>query len=221
MSTKTYWLKFGSGDPRPNTGLSPTFLQFYDNTGATQSPPSISEIKYGGVTASGIYGFSYLISTTQSIYFLAYSVTTVSSGVSSDQYITGVIDPILAIDQSTAAYGTTNIALGTTNVYLGSTADLYLSAMSSSILAIGNTLLGVDQSAFIGSTASSIGTTSQDPTTVMGYLKRLQELLEGDQLYYAAGGTFMMFNRGALGNTTLLRTKTLLNSGGQVTRSGD
>jgi hypothetical protein len=208
MSAKVYWLKFGSGDPRPNTGLAPTFLQFYDNTGATQTAPSISEIKYGGVTASGIYGFSYLISSTQSIYFLAYSVTTVSSAITSDQYITGVIDPILAIDQSTAAYGASNIALGTTGVAIGTT-----------ILSLtgGLTLT----SALIGNNSSSFGTSGIDPTTLFGFVKRLQELLEGDQVFYAAGGTFLMYNRGALGATTLLRTKTILNSGAQVTKSGD
>lgn len=203
MSSKVYWLKFGSGDPRPNTGLTPTFLQFYDSTGQTYAAPSISEVKYGGVTASGVYGFSYLIgaSTLNSIYFLAYSVTAVSSGVTSDKYITGVLDPVLAVDQS---------ILGV---------SLNLSNQGSTLVGIGNSL--AFSSLVIGSTASSFGTTSVDPSSVFGYLKRLQELLEGDQVFYATGGTFLMYNRGALGATTLLRTKTILNSGAQVTKSGD
>jgi hypothetical protein len=239
MSSKVYWLKFGSGDPRPNTGLTPTFLQFYDSTGQTYASPSITEVKFGGVTASGIYGFSYLIgqSTLNSIYFLAFSVTTVSSGTASDQYITGVLDPVLAVDQSILGVslnlsnqGTTLLslssALGSTNTAYG----LSFAAISSTLLGIGNSVasfvsFGSTFSAFsslvIGSTASSFGTTSVDPSSVFGYLKRIQELLEGDQTFFAAGGTFMMFNRGALGSTTLLRTKTLLNSGAQVTKTGD
>ena len=208
MSTKTYWLKFGSGDPRPNTGLSPTFLQFFDNTGATQLAPAIAEIKYGGATASGLYGFSYLISATQSIYFLAYSVTAVSSGIASDEYITGVIDPILAIDQNVNGVGVTMTAIGVSS------------------LALGNTILSINQIgssfvSYIGSTASSFGTTSVDPSTIFGYLKRLQELLEGDQTFAAGIGQWQLYNRGALGTTTLLRVKNILNNGALVTKSGD
>ena len=211
MNTKTYLLKWGSGDPRPNTGMTPTFLQFFDSTGQTYAPPSIAEVKYGGSTATGIYGFSYAIgiSTLNPIYFLAYSVTTVSSGLTSDQYITGVLDPVLAIDQ---AIGITTINLGSTVLGIGIT-----------LLAIGTTLPSIMafNSSFIGSTASSFGTTGVDPTTVFGYLKRLQELLEGDQVFSAAGGTFLMYNRGALGTTTLLRSKLISNSGSSVTKSGD
>ena len=208
MSAKVYYLKFGSGDPRPNTGITPTFLQFFDSTGQAYTAPSIAEIKYGGITASGIYGFSYLIgiSTLNPIYFLAYSATAVSSGLSSDQYITGVLDPVLATDQ----------ALGVTTSNLGAT-----------ILAIGNTVSSISGSSngifnsYIGSTASSFGSSSVDPTTVFGYLKRIQELLEGDQVFTASSGVWSMYNRGALGTTTLLRTKTLVNTGSGVTKSGD
>jgi len=189
MSAKVYWLKFGSGDPRANTGLTPTFLQFYDSTGQTYAPPSISEVKYGGATASGVYGFSYLIgqSTLNSLYFLAYSVTAVSSGATNDQYITGVLDPVIAVDQQINAAGTTQIAFN---------------------------------ASFIGSTASSFGTSGVDPSTVFGYLKRIQELLEGDQVFAASGGQWQIYNRASLGTTTLLRTKNVLNSGSSVTKTG-
>jgi hypothetical protein len=203
MSAKVYFLKFGSGDPRPNTGLAPTFLQFYDSSGQTLAPPSITEVKYGGATASGVYGFSYLIgqSTINSIYFLAYSVTAVSSGITSDRYITGVLDPVLAIDQ---AIGISSINMGFTLIGIGSSLN--------SILPL---------NAAIGSTASSFGTQSSDPVTIFGFVKRIQELLEGDQVYQASGGTFLMYNRGAAGTTTLLRAKSLVNSGSAVTKSGD
>lgn len=173
MAAKVYWLKFGAGDPRTYTGLTPTFLQFYDSTGQTYAPPSISEIKYGGVTASGVYGFSYLIgiSTQNSIYFLVSSVTTFSTAA--DGFISGVLDPVLATDQQ------------------------------------------------IGSTAvSSIGSTSVDPSNIYGYLKRIQELLEGDSVFTAATGNWLMYNRTSLGSTTLLRSKTVVNQGSQVTKTG-
>lgn len=202
MSTKTYWLKFGSGDPRPNTGLAATFLQFYDNTGQTLAPPTISEVKYGGVTASGVYGFSYTISATQSVYFLAYSATTLA--FANDSYISGVIDPILALDQAVLGVSTN------------------LSAQGNTIIAIGNTLPSIMafNSSFIGSTASSFGTSSQDPTTVFGYLKRIQEFLEGDNTFTASSGQWLIYNRASLGTTTLLRTKTVINTGAVATKTG-
>lgn len=203
MATKVYWLKFGSGDPRTYTGLAPTFLQFFDSTGQTLAPPSIAEIKFGGATASGAYGFSYNIGITSvnSIYFLAYSATT--STVGSDAYVTGVLDPILALDGITTT----------------------LNALSSSQLAIGNTILALSTSlaisnAFIGTTASTFGTSSVDPSTVFGYLKRIQELLEGDNVFTASSGVWQMFNRASNGTTTLLRTKTVSNPGSSVTKTG-
>ena len=207
--SKVYWLKFGSGDPRPNTGMTPTFLQFYDCTGQTYVPPSIAEVKYGGVTASGMYGFSFSvgITTQNSLYFLAYAATTVSSGLSTDQYVTGVLDPLLISDQ--------DITIVSTN----------LAALSSTVLAIGNTTLALSSSvgilsSYIGSTASSFGSSSTDPSTVFGYLKRLQELFEGDNVFTASSGQWLIYNRASLGTTTLLRTKTVSNPGSQVTKSG-
>lgn len=201
MSAKVYFLKFGSGDPRPNTGLAPTFLQFFDSTGATFASPSITEIKYGGATASGVYGFSYLIgiSTINPIYFLAYAATTLA--FANDAYVTGVLDPVLAVDQ----------ALGISTQNLGST-----------VLAIGNTILslGSFNASFIGSTASSYGDTAVDPSTVFGYLKRLQEILEGNQIFTPQTGQWLIYNRTSLGTTTLLRTKTVINQSSQVTKTG-
>lgn len=229
MASKVYWLKFGTGDARTNTGLLPTFLQFYDSTGQTLSPPSITEVKYGGVTNSGAYGFSYTIglSTSNSIYFLAFAATTLTTA--SDSYVSGVLDPVLAVDQQLTAVGNTAIAIGTSGQALGTTAVAYLSALSSSQLAIGATILAIGNtlpsimafnSSFIGSTASSFGTTGVDPSTVFGYLKRIQELMEGDQVFYPAGGTFLLYNRASSGTTTLLRVKDIVNSGASVNKTG-
>lgn len=227
MASKVYWLKFGSGDPRPNTGMTPTFLQFFDSTGQTYAPPSIAEIKYGGATATGVYGFSYTIgaSSLNSLYFLAYSITAVSSGSTSDQYVTGVLDPVIAVDQSIlglsqilSAESSSQLAIGNTILGIGAT----VLAIGSTVLAIGNTLpsLLAFNASFIGSTASSIGSTSVDPSTVFGLLKRIQEFLEGDNVFTPATGTWLIYNRASLGTTTLLRTKTVINQASQITKTG-
>ena len=166
MSAKVYWLKFGSGDPRLKTGLTPTFLLFFDQTGAVQSKPSITEV----VAGSGAYGFSFASSATQSIFFLASAATTFATVA--DGFISGVLDPVLAVDQNTSS---------------------------------------------IGALTDSFGTTSQDPTSLVGYVKRLQELLEGDQSFAAATGIWAMYSRGS---STLLRDKTVVNSGSSVTKTG-
>lgn len=55
----------------------------------------------------------------------------------------------------------------------------------------------------------SYGTTATDPTTVAGYLKRNQEVLEGNAGFVKSTGVWSIYSRGS---TTLLRTKTLSNS---------
>lgn len=72
----------------------------------------------------------------------------------------------------------------------------------------------VDQ--VIGSVDSSFGSTSADPTTVMGHLKRNQEFNEGDATYVKSTGKWQISSRGA---STLLQEKTLSNSTTQVDKS--
>ncbi len=72
------------------------------------------------------------------------------------------------------------------------------------------------QSALIGDTSSSYGSTSVDPTTLFGYLKRLQELGEGDAQFNKSSGAWTIYNRGA---STLLRVKALANNSTTVTKS--
>lgn len=55
----------------------------------------------------------------------------------------------------------------------------------------------------LGITSSSYGTTLV-PDSVMGYLKRTQEILEGDQVYDKSLKTLKIMNRGS---TTTLATK--------------
>jgi len=99
--SKDYGIVFGS-DPRVNTGLTPTFILFYNlATGATLIPPGITEI----IAGSGCYRFSY--GPTIATYF---ECDGGSSLASSDRYATGILDPIQIIDQR---IGTSNDSFGT------------------------------------------------------------------------------------------------------------
>lgn len=55
----------------------------------------------------------------------------------------------------------------------------------------------------------SIGSTSTDPSTIVGFLKRNQEIQEGNAEYLKATGIWSIYSRGS---TTLLATKTLTNN---------
>ena len=163
MANKIYYLKFGSGNPAPYSGLSPTFTIF-SAQGITALPaPGITEMPIG----SGLYQFQYY--TTQAIIFLAFGGANLASG---DQYISATLDPIQAVDQQ------------------------------------------------VGFITDSIGSTSIDPPSIYGYVRRFLEEFEGDQIFTKATGIWQIFNRGSLGATTLLRTKSLTNTTTSATRTG-
>lgn len=65
----------------------------------------------------------------------------------------------------------------------------------------------VDQST--GLSTDSFGSTSVDPTTIFGYIKRLLEFLEGNATYTKSSGAWNVYSRGS---STLLRVKTLADS---------
>lgn len=163
MPNKTYWLTFGSGDPRTNTGLAPTFIIFENNLGATFTPPAITE----PVAGTGFYKFGYSLGSSFSIAFCVDGATTALS--SSDRYIKGSLDAVQSVDQS------------------------------------------------VGFQPDSFGSTSVDPQTMFGYLKRMQELQEGDATFNKATGTWLISSRGS---STLLRTKALNNLASSITKTG-
>lgn len=243
---KTYYLRFGAGDPRTYTGLAPTML-FFAAAGTTVAPPAISEALPG----SGVYTFSY--GTTTSISFLADAATT--SPGPQGRYVVGSIDPadrsdeygttLTAIGSTLTAIGTTNFALGTTNVALGTTsvalgvagnalgtANLVLgtsiTAQGVSITAQGVTILaGITLLASsgitvtvavggIGSTASSFGDSSTDPADLFGYMKRIVENLEGNQTFLKASGALTQYSRGS---SVALYSKAIANSVSTVIKS--
>lgn len=72
----------------------------------------------------------------------------------------------------------------------------------------------------IGTTADSFGSTLTDPSTVLGYLKRLLEFNEGNSIFSKASGTWQIFARGnATGASTGLIQKSVVDSGAVITKS--
>jgi len=97
------------------------------------------------------------------------------------------------------------------------TADGSTSGIDDSLRYVCGTLDPVDLLADqIGSTNSSFGATSIDPGTVFGFLKRAQEMLEGDSIYTKSSGVLQYFNRG---QTTLLRSRTISDTATQTTKT--
>lgn len=148
---------------------------------------------------------------------------------------------LFALGTSNIALGTSNIALGTTSVAqnvtltaIGYSMLVYgvsltaqgvaqgvsMSAMGNTLVGIGISSLAAGQSSalfsFIGSTASSFGTTGIDPGTVFGFLMRAQEIAEGNQVYTKATGAYDMYNRGS---STLLREKTISDTATSTTKT--
>lgn len=67
----------------------------------------------------------------------------------------------------------------------------------------------------LGTTADTMGSTSIDPTSVVGFLKRAQEMLEGGQTYTKASGILQFFSRSA----TLIQQKTIADTSTTTTKS--
>lgn len=186
-----YWFSFGS-QPSAAASLSPTFITFTNTSGATSAAPAITERPPG----SGLYTVSY--GATVSMAFILDGATT---GLGTSQrYIPGCFDPqdnmsatLTVIGGSLAVMGVTLSAIGTT-----------LAGMGNTLSSIGVT--GAGLAALIGDTSSSFGSTSADPTTVFGFLKRSQEMAEGNRSYAKASGLLDYYSRGS---STLLIEKVI------------
>lgn len=112
---KTYWLSFNSVDPRSNSGLAPTFIQFFNQLGQTLTPPGITEVFSG----SGRYSFNYSAGYSTSVCFLIDGATT---GLQNARYIQGTLDPIdtldLVVGYTASSFGDTSAAPGDVIGYL-------------------------------------------------------------------------------------------------------
>ena len=102
--SKQFYFTFGSGNPASYSGLSPSMILFLQNGITALIGPTLTELTPG----TGIYGFQY--GTTASMVFVIDGGITLAP-TSSIRYITGSIDPVLAVDQSigysTDSYGST------------------------------------------------------------------------------------------------------------------
>ncbi len=133
-----------------------------------------------------------------------------------------------AIGTTNLAYGTTNIALGTTSVAWGLANNTAETNMGTTLVAIGNTSIalgstilaeiGITTSGFgalIGSVGSTFGGSGSDPVDLFGYLKRLQENLEGNSIYTKQSGVWDIYSRGS---STKLISKTVTNGTSTVSK---
>lgn len=149
---KTYYLRFGSGDPASYSGLSPTLSVFSISGVTAVAAPGITETP----TSSGLYSFTY--GPTGSILFKADGGAALAAG---DRYIIGVLDPLQAVDEK------------------------------------------------LGNLTDSYGSTSVDPGSVLGYLKRNQEFHEGNATFTKATAIWQVYSRGS---STLIAEKNLTNT---------
>lgn len=221
-----YWLSFGS---TAISGLAPTFIQFRTTAGGTLAPPSISE-----PGSFGKYMFSYNALTQ--VCFVADGATSLLAF--NDRYITGVLDPsdnfgftlsgvaaslsvmggsLSAVGTSLSAfypYGISGLAQGSINQ------SLIVQGYSLSVLGYSTTVqnfsLAIQGASFLGTTSSSYGTDSVDPTTVFGFLKRAQETREGNETYTKATGLLDIYSRGS---SQLLAEKTISDSTTSTTKT--
>lgn len=69
----------------------------------------------------------------------------------------------------------------------------------------------------LGYNTDSFGSTSVDPSTVFGYLKRGLEINEGDATFNKSSSIWTMLSRGS---STLLRSKALSNTTTSATKTG-
>lgn len=109
MTSKDYWLVFGSGDPANFTGLSPTLVLFSAGGFTSLAAPPVTELPVG----SGFYKVSYGMTqfgATVPIVVKADGGPALSAG---DRYTIAVFDPVAAVDQRVGwvedSFGTTAI----------------------------------------------------------------------------------------------------------------
>ena len=199
---KNYLIQFFSSvNPSLITGFSPTFTVFKTVPGgANATPPGITEIP----TATGLYYFTYGPTNT-----VAFVIDGGASLPVSSRYIAGNLDPVQAVDEQLTGVGNTLQAIGNTLLAQGSSTNTQIVGL-------------------IGSLADSYGSTLSDPTTVFGYLKRLQEYNEGNSLFTKSSGVWQVYTRGVTyvlgpttypGTTTLLSQKTIADSGSVITKT--
>lgn len=138
-------------------------------------------------TGWGMYTFQW--GTTTPIAFICDGAT---SGLGTNRYVFGALDPADRADE----YGNTLVAIGT---------SIYAQNQSLAISVLG-----------IGTVGSTFGSVSSDPIDLFGYMKRIQENLEGNSQFTKLTGAWQISTRGS---STVLANKTVTNTSSLVTKS--
>lgn len=121
--------------------------------------------------------------------------------------------------------GATLVAIGNTSIAYGGTVSAVLTNTGVTLVAIGNSLsalgltgvaIGTSLSALIGTTASIIGDSSTEPSTLFGYVKRISELEQGREQFAKGTGVLTQYDR--TGATTL-NVRTIANNATLVTKT--
>lgn len=92
---KPYSFTFGSGDPRINTGLSPTLIIFQTIGGTALSAPAVSEVGSG----TGFYSFTYGITAYGATVPIQFLIDGGAGLSDTDRYISGVVDPLSQVER--------------------------------------------------------------------------------------------------------------------------
>lgn len=129
---------------------------------------------------------------------------------------------------SLTAQGISIFALGTSSVALGTTILAAELAQGSTMQAIGSTLTALGMSIYaqglsltvsvlgIGTVGSTFGGLSTDPIDLFGYMKRIQENLEGNSTFTKLSGAWAISSRGS---SSTLANKTVVNTSTTVTKT--
>ena len=90
---KQYLLRFGTSNPGNYTGLSPTFTVFQSIPGASFVPVGSSITQVGA--SIGLYTFGFTATT----FPIAFIVDGGASMATNDRFISGILDPLQAVDE--------------------------------------------------------------------------------------------------------------------------
>jgi hypothetical protein len=241
--SNVYGVAFSGTNPSSYPSLAPTFITFKKmSDGSDVTPPTIAQVSTTGIysfTFTPSFSVYFLLdgitvsqSTDRYVYgvldpvqktdiqiaemgstLAAINSTLVALGTTGIASTVQMGSTLTALNNTLAAIGTSGVALGTSSVALGETA-----------VAIGTTILGLIGTDLtlvtlindkIGATTSTFGSTSVDPGTLFGFLKRAQEFNEGQQSFTKSSGAWSISTRGG----TLFASKTLANSSTTVSRS--
>lgn len=135
---------------------------------------------------------------------------------------------LVGIGSSQLAFGFSSIALGTSMYAAELAQGSTMQAIGQTLTALGTTNIAISTSlsassvtivvsvAGIGTAGSTFGSVSSDPIDLFGYMKRIQENLEGNSTFTKLSGAWQISSRGS---STVLANKSVINTAPTVTKS--